>query len=132
MLCQRLKGRSVPARKYFGARAAKLAILGLTFADACLARAQKLESMRRIALRTPAIRRPVHVEEGPMRFLFGIVVGILLTVGSAYLFDVTRKGEGPNGADRQIVNWDVVQAQLKILSGNIQDGWSRLTGRKAE
>ena len=67
-----------------------------------------------------------------MRFLFEIVVGILLTVGSAYLFDATRKGEGPNGADRQIVNWDVVQAQLKILSGNIQDGWSRLTGRKAE
>ena len=67
-----------------------------------------------------------------MRFLFGIIVGILLTAGSAYLFDATRKGEGPNGAERQIGNWDVVQAQLKILSGNIQDGWSRLTGRKAE
>jgi hypothetical protein len=67
-----------------------------------------------------------------MRFLSGIIVGILLTVGSAYLFDITRRGEGPTGAERQIVNWDVVQAQLKILSTNIQDGWTRLTGRKTE
>jgi len=65
-----------------------------------------------------------------MRFLSGIIVDILLTVGSAYLFDGARKGEGSTGAERQIVNWDVVQAQLKILSSNIQDGWSRLTGRK--
>jgi len=64
-----------------------------------------------------------------MRFLFGIIVGILLTVGSAYLFDSSRGGEDATG---RVVNWDVVQAQLKILSGNIQDGWSRLTGRKAE
>jgi len=64
-----------------------------------------------------------------MRFLFGIIVGILLTVGSAYLFDNSRGGEGVTG---RMVNWDVVQAQLKILSSNIQDGWSRLTGRKTE
>ena len=67
-----------------------------------------------------------------MRFLSGIIVGILLTIGSAYLFDMSRGGEGPAGAERRIVNWDVVQAQLKILSSNIQDGWSRITGRKTE
>lgn len=64
-----------------------------------------------------------------MRFLSGIIVGILLTIGSAYLFDSSRGGEGPTG---RMVNWDVVQAQLKILSSNIQNGWSRLTGRKTE
>jgi hypothetical protein len=131
MLCKRPKGRSVPARKYFDALAVKLDVLGLTFADACLARAQKLELKGRTFLRAPAIRRPVQREGGrSMRFLFGIIVGILLTVGSAYLFDAARRGAGPTDAERQIVNWDVLQAQLKILSGNIQDGWSRLTGRK--
>ncbi len=67
-----------------------------------------------------------------MRFLLGIIVGILLTIGSAYVFDASRKGEGPNGSAERIVNWDVLQAQLRILSGNIQDGWSRLTGRKTQ
>ncbi len=66
-----------------------------------------------------------------MRFLFGVIVGVLLTVGTAYVFDSTRKSDAPAGAaDRQMVNWDVVQAELKILAGNIQGGWSRLTGRK--
>ena len=65
-----------------------------------------------------------------MRFLFGIIVGVLLTVGTAYWFDASRKGEA--ATERPLVNWDVVQAQLKILSGSLQDGWSRLTGRKQE
>lgn len=67
-----------------------------------------------------------------MRFLFGIIVGILLTVGAAYVFDSTHKGEGPDGAaERQIVNWDVVQNELKTLSTNIHEGWDHLTGHKA-
>ncbi len=49
-----------------------------------------------------------------MRFLSGIIVGILLTVGSAYLFDSSRGGEEATG---RVVNWDVVQAQLKISVG---------------
>lgn len=66
-----------------------------------------------------------------MRFLFGIIVGVTLTFGTAYFFDATRKADAPVGAnDRQLVNWDVVQAELKMLSGSIQDGITRLTGRK--
>ncbi|ACK51415.1 conserved hypothetical protein [Methylocella silvestris BL2] len=66
-----------------------------------------------------------------MRFLLGLVVGVLLTVGAAYMFDSTRKAEGADAATpRQMVNWDVVQAELKTLSAQIGDGWSRLTGRK--
>ncbi|PNG25355.1 hypothetical protein [Methylocella silvestris] len=66
-----------------------------------------------------------------MRFLLGLVVGVLLTVGAAYMFDSTRRPEGADAAtQRQMVNWDVVQAELKTLSVQIGDGWSRLTGRK--
>ncbi len=65
-----------------------------------------------------------------MRFLFGLIVGVLLTVGSAYVFDQTHRGE--NGSrERQMVNWDVVGAELGNLSASIQDGWGRLTGRKS-
>jgi hypothetical protein len=70
-------------------------------------------------------------EDRTMRFLSGIIVGALLTIGSAYVFDVSRKNEGPVGAtERRMVNWDVVQAEIKALSGAIQDGWTRLAGHK--
>lgn len=66
-----------------------------------------------------------------MRFLSGIIVGILLTVGAAYVFDATRSSDASAAAtDRQMVNWDVVQTELKVLAANIQGGWSRLTGHK--
>ncbi|MEJ0092858.1 MAG: hypothetical protein WDN46_05365 [Methylocella sp.] len=66
-----------------------------------------------------------------MRFLFGIIVGVLLTVGVAYVFDSTRKSEGPDGsAEQKMVNWDVVQKEIKDLSADIHDGWNRLTGHK--
>ncbi len=66
-----------------------------------------------------------------MRFLFGIIVGVALTLGTAYVFDATRRGEGPGGvAERPMVNWDVVEAELKTLSTAIHDGWDRLTGHK--
>jgi hypothetical protein len=66
-----------------------------------------------------------------MRFLAGIMVGMVLTAGSAWLFDTTRRSEGPGGAaERPMVNWDVVQAELKLLSGTVQGGWTRLTGRR--
>jgi hypothetical protein len=121
MLCKRSKLRSVPAWKYFDPRAAKLAILGLTFWPLDLASAEKIGS--------GAIMR--ISEGGPMRFLFGVIVGVLLTVGTAYVFDATRKTDASAGAsERQMVNWDVVQTELKNLAGDIQDGWTRLTGRK--
>ncbi len=66
-----------------------------------------------------------------MRFVLGIIVGILLTVGSAYVFDQTHKSDGTEGAvEKHMVNWDVVQDELKSLSTGIHDGWDRLTGHK--
>jgi hypothetical protein len=66
-----------------------------------------------------------------MRFLFGIIVGVALTLGTAYVFDATRRPSGPDGvAERPMVNLDVVESELKNLSVAIHDGWDRLTGHK--
>jgi len=56
--------------------------------------------------------------------IFGVLVGIALTVGVAYALDYTQ---GP--VVGHLVNWDVVQRRLKALSSNIQAGWSKLTNR---
>ena len=49
-------------------------------------------------------------EDFIMRFLFGIAVGILLTLGVAYLHDTGTLRFGPEQA---FVNWDTVIALLR-------------------
>jgi hypothetical protein len=56
--------------------------------------------------------------------IFGVLVGIALTVGVAYALDYTQ---GP--VVGHLVNWDVVQRRLKVLYANLQAGWSKLTNR---
>jgi hypothetical protein len=59
-----------------------------------------------------------------MRTLIGIVIGILLTVGLAYVHDnnVTSDPVNPRLQDRQIVNWDVFGA----VTHDLQDGAGRI------
>jgi hypothetical protein len=65
-----------------------------------------------------------------LRVFIGIILGILLTVGTAYVTDALRPGTG-HGTDetaaRPMVNWDVVDQNLRALSSHIQEGWTRLT-----
>jgi hypothetical protein len=56
--------------------------------------------------------------------IFGVLVGIALTVGVAYALDYTQ---GP--VVGHLVNWDVVRRRLKVLYSNLQAGWSKLTNR---
>ena len=64
-----------------------------------------------------------------MRMFFGIIVGIILTVGAAYVSDSIRNTSGPEGSfDRPMVNWDVVGHNLKTLPSALQERWARLTG----
>ena len=64
-----------------------------------------------------------------MRMFFGIIVGIFLTIGAAYVADSIRNTSGPEGStDRPVVNWEVVNHGIKILSATLQNGWARLTG----
>jgi hypothetical protein len=56
-----------------------------------------------------------------MRMFFGIILGIILTIGAAYVSDQIR-------TDRPMVNWVVVKDGIKTVSSTVQGGWARLTG----
>ena len=58
-----------------------------------------------------------------MRFIFGVIVGGLLTVGSAYFVDAaSRAGAKP------LVNWDVVNQKMNSLSVRVREGWRKISG----
>lgn len=73
-----------------------------------------------------------------MRFFIGLIVGVMLTIGTAYVADAMRAAPGPDGAAQRMVNWEVVSNDLSGLSSNLQNAWGRLVGdareldRKAE
>ena len=67
-----------------------------------------------------------------MRFILGLIVGIVLTIGGVYVIDNMHPAPGPGEtAARRMVNWDVVNADMQGLSTSIQDTWNRLTGKAA-
>jgi hypothetical protein len=76
-----------------------------------------------------------------MRFgiFLGVILGILLTVGSAFTYD-TLSGRAATSTStiasdpRPMVNWDVVSKDFSDLRANlvevgnrVQDGWRKLT-----
>jgi hypothetical protein len=68
-----------------------------------------------------------------MRMFFGIILGIILTIGAAYVYDSVRNTSGGEGTfDRPVVNWDVLSHSVKGLTSTVQDGWARLTGHPKE
>ena len=60
-----------------------------------------------------------------MRLLFGIILGVALTVGSAYLAD---QSNGRAAEARPMVNWDVVAKNVDQLTTMARDGWRRIVG----
>lgn len=61
---------------------------------------------------------------------FGIILGIILTVGAAYVTDSIRNTSGAEGStDRPVVNWEVVNYGIKCLISTVKQTWARLTGR---
>ena len=64
-----------------------------------------------------------------MRFISGLIVGILLTFGVAYVFDTMHGAPGPDGKEaRRLVNWDVAGDDMRSLSTSVQDLWTKLVG----
>ena len=67
-----------------------------------------------------------------MRFIFGIIVGCLLTVGIAYVHDagepvgVTAEAAATDG---RMVNWEVVNHNLRGVNGWVQAQWSWISGQ---
>ena len=70
-----------------------------------------------------------------MRFLTGLAVGVMLTIGAAYITDAMHSAPGLDARPApQMVNWTVVNENLRGLSTDVQDGWNRLvsTGKQID
>jgi len=66
-----------------------------------------------------------------MRLLLGIVIGVFLTIGGAYLYDshnALDAANSPATAQRPMVNWDIVDTNWQHLTARARSEWSRLTG----
>lgn len=63
-------------------------------------------------------------------FLRGFLVGVLLTIGSAYIYDSTQTATeaASPGTERTLVNWDVVGQNLQALAVRVHKEWDRLIG----
>ncbi|MBV8564301.1 MAG: hypothetical protein JO273_02480 [Methylobacteriaceae bacterium] len=67
-----------------------------------------------------------------MRLILGIVVGILITVGGAYITDSFAPAPAAGEtAETHMVNWEVVGRRFSELGTNIREAWNRLTGATA-
>jgi hypothetical protein len=69
-----------------------------------------------------------------MRVLLGIILGVFLTVGFAYLYDAstTHPSESTTQTSleqRPMVNWDVVCGNWKGWSLSVRNTWNRLAAR---
>jgi hypothetical protein len=76
-------------------------------------------------VQTPGTRRFT------MRVLFGIILGGLLTVGAAYLYDshnAVQATNAPTAAQRPLVNWDTVSIKWEYLTERARSEWNRLAG----
>jgi hypothetical protein len=61
-----------------------------------------------------------------MNLLLGLVIGVLLTIGTTFIADAFTAGEVTETCSKQIVNWDVAKERLHDSTASIQTGWDRL------
>ncbi len=67
-----------------------------------------------------------------MRVILGIILGVFLTAGLAYVADTGRHAVCPESAEgRPLVNWDEANLRFKTISATVQSAWDRLTGHAA-
>ena len=65
-----------------------------------------------------------------MRLLFGSILGALITVGAAYVYDSAHAPATTTAAvARPLVNWDVVGTKWDHLTNRARNEWTRLAGR---
>jgi hypothetical protein len=66
-----------------------------------------------------------------MRLLLGIILGALLTIGGAFLYDqhnATAATEASSATPRPMVNWDVVSVKWQHLTERARSEWTRVAG----
>ncbi len=64
-----------------------------------------------------------------MRFLLGIIVGIGLTIGGAYLYDSGTTTDAAAAEARPMVNWDVVDTNWQRATSRMRREWDRLAAK---
>ena len=67
-----------------------------------------------------------------MRVLIGIILGVIITVGGAYLYDsrhTVTNSDSATSAQRPMVNWDVVSNKWDHLTARARAEWSRLAAK---
>jgi hypothetical protein len=69
-----------------------------------------------------------------MRVLFGIILGVALTVSVAFISDTwttgpaTTTGSGSTVAEhRPMVNWDVVGEKMRVAQERAREAWMKLS-----
>lgn len=62
-----------------------------------------------------------------MRLIPGIILGILITIGTAYVHDSWTSEPGAATEEQRMVNWDVVHRNFHDMGVNIAAEWNRLT-----
>ena len=66
-----------------------------------------------------------------MRILLGIILGAVLTVGGAYIYDSHSERSATHAStsmQRPLVNWDVVGTKWGQLAERARAEWARLAG----
>jgi hypothetical protein len=69
-----------------------------------------------------------------MRILVGIILGVFLTIGFAYVYDSSTSRTSELGAQtsldqRPMVNWDVVSGNWHGWSSSVRNTWNKLAAR---
>ena len=72
-----------------------------------------------------------------MRVLFGIILGVALTVGAAFIADSWGTDGSTTGSSstavehRKMVNWDVVGENMRIARERMQETWNKISHKLA-
>jgi hypothetical protein len=71
-----------------------------------------------------------------MRFFAGVLLGIIITIGAAYIYDATTAGAGmwtpqvvAGQATKPMVNWNVVSSDWHLFTENVRHTWNRIATR---
>ena len=81
-----------------------------------------------LAVRSSRSPRLLPGHEGPaMNLLLGLILGVLLTIGTAFVADAFSASEvTTDTCSKQIVNWDIAKERLHETTASIETGWNRV------
>ncbi len=60
-----------------------------------------------------------------MNFLIGLLVGVLITIGGAYVHDSAIAGDDKGRNPHALVNWDALSTTIKGVSDDASAGISK-------